>query len=209
MLHPSFVYAAKIYPDTQNMDDRFLIVASACFDQKIRLWQVLTSATEEDQAKRLHQWLTPLQVFSILDPPTVNFGVKQTMYDADQLDDDALETIMNPITANKREIEQEPLLQANSEKKTVKGTIFDQAYPNCLCFSDSGRLFIGDSRGTITGCDIGLRYGGVEIERLFKIQHKELMGDQINQIIMHPDTEKQLFVQSRDNCVRLIQYEAA
>ena len=110
MLHPSFVYAAKIYPDTQNMDDRFLIVASACFDQKIRLWQVLTSATEEDQANRLHQWLTPLQVFSILDPPTVNFGVKQTMYDADQLDDDALETIMNPITANKREIEQEPLL---------------------------------------------------------------------------------------------------
>ena len=89
---------------------------------------------------------------------------------------------MNPITANKREIEeQEPLLNnGQSEKKTVKGTIFDQAYPNCLCFSDSGRLFIGDSRGTITGLDIQLRHNACQVENLFKIRHKELLGDQIN-----------------------------
>ena len=32
LLHPSFVYAAKIYPDFSNLDQRFLIVATACFD---------------------------------------------------------------------------------------------------------------------------------------------------------------------------------
>ena len=54
-----------------------------------------------------------------------------------------------------------------------------------------------------------LRSNTVQVENLFKIRHKELLGDQINQIIMHPESEKQLFVQSRDNCVRLVQYENA
>ena len=106
------------------------------------------------------EWLKPIETISILTEPTMDLGARATILEADQLDDEALETIMNPITANKREIEeQEPLLNnGQSEKKTVKGTIFDQAYPNCLCFSDSGRLFIGDSRGTITGLDIQLRH---------------------------------------------------
>ena len=57
--------------------------------------------------------------------PTMNLGARQTFYEADQLDDEALETIMNPISANKREIEETPLLNQDPEKTTVKGTIFD------------------------------------------------------------------------------------
>ena len=73
------------------------------------------------------EWLKPIETISILTEPTMDLGARQTILEADQLDDEALETIMNPITANKREIEeQEPLLNnAQSEKKTVKGTIFD------------------------------------------------------------------------------------
>ena len=73
------------------------------------------------------EWLTPIETISILTEPTMNLGARQTILEADQLDDEALETIMNPITANKREIEeQEPLLNnVQSERKTVKGTIFD------------------------------------------------------------------------------------
>ena len=73
------------------------------------------------------EWLTPIETISILTEPTMDLGARQTVLEADQLDDEALETIMNPITANKREIEeQEPLLNnGQSEKKTVKGTIFD------------------------------------------------------------------------------------
>ena len=36
----------------------------------------------------------------------MDLGARATVLEADQLDDEALETIMNPITANKREIEE-------------------------------------------------------------------------------------------------------
>ena len=77
-------------------------------------------------------------------------GAKQSLYQEDQLDDEALQMIMHPIRQNKVEVK--PLSQ--SEKKTMKGTIFDAVYPNCLCFSDGGKLFVGDSRGTISACEV-------------------------------------------------------
>lgn len=63
---------------------------------------------------------------------------------------------------------------------TTDGTIFDQVHPNCLKFSDSGRLFVGDSRGRISVWDVALRHQRIVAENHFKITHKELDGDQIN-----------------------------
>ena len=91
----------------------------------------------------------------------------------------------------------------------MDGTIFDQVHPNCLKFSDSGRLFVGDSRGRISVWDVSLRNRNIVAENHFKITHKELDGDQINSIIIVPYTTNQLFVQSRDNCTRLIEYESS
>ena len=71
---------------------------------------------------------------------------------------------------------------------STTGTIFDQVHPNCLKFSDAGRLFAGDSRGRISVWDISLRQGSIYAENHFKITHKELDGDQINQIIVVPDS---------------------
>jgi len=67
--------------------------------------------------------------------------------------------------------------QAQQDKKLRKGTYFDDVYPNCLCFSDDGRLFVGDSRGTISACFVSLAQGKIHIQNHFKIQHKELEGD--------------------------------
>ena len=86
----------------------------------------------------------------------------------------------------------------------MDGTIFDQTHPNCLVFSELGRLFVGDSRGTVSVWDVELRHGQLVVENHFKITHTELEGDQINQILVHPESTNQIFVQSRDNCIRLI-----
>ena len=133
LLHPSFVYAAKIFPDTQPHLKQ-LIVATACFDQKIRIWAVSTNPTPSEQAARN----MPIESFSILQQPLKALGNKQSIYEADQLDDEALNMIIQP------------------RKKPGQGASFDSLYPNCLCFSDSGRLFVGDSRGTISACDVSL-----------------------------------------------------
>jgi hypothetical protein len=44
-------------------------------------------------------------------------------------------------------------------------------------FSDSGRLFVGDSQGSISVWDVSLRYGNIVCENHFKITHKEIEGD--------------------------------
>jgi len=49
-------------------------------------------------------------------------------------------------------------------------------------FSELGRLFVGDSKGSISVWDVELRQGTLVVENHFKITHKELDGDQINQI---------------------------
>lgn len=44
LMHPSYVYGAKFFPDEQN--NQQLIVATICFDQKVRLWTVRTLGSE-------------------------------------------------------------------------------------------------------------------------------------------------------------------
>ena len=41
------------------------------------------------------------------------------------------------------------------------------------------------------------------------IKHKEIEGDQINEIIIPEDKKNVLYVHSRDNCIRLIEYETS
>lgn len=40
LLHPSYVYGCGFYPDTAEERDSRLIVASVCYDQRVRLWLV-------------------------------------------------------------------------------------------------------------------------------------------------------------------------
>jgi hypothetical protein len=61
-------------------------------------------------------------------------------------------------------------------KTSAVGT-FETTYPNCLTFSEAGRLFVGDNRGAISVWDVSLRYGNLKAENYFKILSKELEGD--------------------------------
>lgn len=40
LLHPSYVYSANFYPDTSYEREERLIIATICYDQKVRLWVV-------------------------------------------------------------------------------------------------------------------------------------------------------------------------
>lgn len=77
-----------------------------------------------------------------------------------------------------------------------------------MVFNPHGRLFVGDSRGRISVWDISVRSGNVYADNFFQIKQKELEGDEINQLTVHPEHENKLFVHSRDNCIRLLEYES-
>ena len=60
-------------------------------------------------------------------------------------------------------------------------------HPNCMTFNKDGRLFVGDSHGQISVWDISIRNGDLYADNYFKIRQKELEGDEINQIVVHPE----------------------
>ena len=190
LLHPSYVYAAHFYPDTSYERDERLIIASVCYDQKVRVWMVNVGA---EGVYIGHECLIEL---SIMEKPNIKMGTGG-IYEQDQLEDEALELIVRP----------------NKAGTTLKGTttmasVFDYVHPNCMTFNENGRLFVGDSRGHISVWDLSIRQGNIYADNYFKIRQKELEGDEINLILVHPEYQNKLFVQSRDNCIRLVEYES-
>ena len=159
LLHPSYVYAAHFYPDTSYEKDERLILATICYDQKVRLWLVSTSTLE-------HECLLEL---SIMEKPSIKVGM-MSIYEQEQLDDETLEMVINPQRAN-----------------GAATTVFDYVHPNCMAFNENGRLFVGDSRGHISVWDVTVRQGNIYADNYFKIRQKELEGDEINLIIVHPE----------------------
>jgi WD40 repeat protein len=88
LLHPSFVYAGGFYPDTAEERDTRFIIATVCYDQKVRLW--LISFDFEGRAQS-HECLLEL---SIVERSGVFLGggrsAKPTFNDQDLLDDETL-----------------------------------------------------------------------------------------------------------------------
>ena len=70
-------------------------------------------------------------------------------------------------------------------------------------------MFVGDSLGRILVWDVSKQHGHLYAGNHFKITHTELHGDVINSIQVHPCAVNQIFVHSRDNCVRLIEFESS
>lgn len=44
LMHPSYVYAAKFYPDPNMHSERDLIVVTVCYDSRVRFWKVPTES---------------------------------------------------------------------------------------------------------------------------------------------------------------------
>lgn len=140
-------------------------MATVCFDQKVRIWNINPKHPNS---------VEPPTELSIMDKPPKTLGQKESIYDLDQLDDETLALIMRPERMRKftqKVTTEEPTvagvqgLNSPTKKVTktytreVDGTIFDKTHPNCLTFSDLGRLFVGDSKGTISVWDVELRQG--------------------------------------------------
>ena len=64
LLHPSYVYAASFYPDFVFERRDRLIIASVCYDQKVRIWVISVGP----DGALVAQDETPLEL-SILDKP--------------------------------------------------------------------------------------------------------------------------------------------
>ena len=80
-----------------------------------------------------------------------------------------------------------------------------------MCFDGKETLFVGDSQGTINVWRVAPSGPHINVVDHFCIRHKEIEGDQINEIICspNPDALKQIYVQSRDNCIRLIEFDTS
>ena len=86
--------------------------------------------------------------------------------------------------------------------------LVQQKHPSALVFDETKNLlFVGDSQGQINAWRIVVKTTSVEVVDHFLITNKEMEGDQINNMIIHPERRTELYIQSRDNCIRLIDYE--
>jgi len=111
-----------------------------------------------------------------------------------------------------------PSGRLNSNLETEKDSkslgyrnLLNKKHPNCLSFDENGRLFVGDSFGQINVWQVTISFDRVIVpeDHHFLIKHKEIEGDQINEIIIPEDSKNLLYVHSRDNCIRLIEYETS
>lgn len=93
LYHPSFVYGAKIHP--QSTPD-YLYVATACYDKKVRIWQI--TVEDVDEANNVDNVeFSMLQEMDINDRAEHEVGAKKGFYENDDnLEDDMLRLIMNP-----------------------------------------------------------------------------------------------------------------
>ncbi|KRX05440.1 WD40-repeat-containing domain [Pseudocohnilembus persalinus] len=74
-------------------------------------------------------------------------------------------------------------------------------HPNSICFDRHGRLFAGDSLGSIHVFDLNnINDNSNQIQKLQTIEHQSIEGDPINQV--HFINSDDLIVHSRDNCIR-------
>jgi WD40 repeat protein len=123
----------------------------------IRLWTVPIDGSAPSTIREVRREL------SILEKPLRTLGAKQSIYDVEDLEDEALKLIYHP------------------EQKSISSKggyqFFDHVHPNCLTFSTDGRLFVGDSTGKISAWDVSMRNNKLIVENHFKIAHKELEGD--------------------------------
>ena len=164
-----------------------MIVATACFDGNVRLFQILMSYNE-DKDKYSHD-LTQSELIRVM-------NIQQ---DFEKID-----------FSNKRDkkVSHEKMkrkIQTESEKVgTTVRTVFEHRHPNCITFDETGRMYIGDSLGVIHIWEIRLKDGNPICNKIKTITHFEIEGDAINQITLEPKNKRLLLVHSRDNCIRTI-----
>lgn len=181
--HPSYVYSVAIFTD----DKESIIMATACFDGNVRIFQVLLSYNDEKD-KYIRDLTQHEQIYVI-----------NIQADFEKID------FFNKTTKKVISDKMKRKNQSESEKVgTTVRTVFDHRHPNCIVFDETGRLYIGDSLGTIHIWEVRMVDGNPMCRKIKTITHFEIEGDAINKITLEPINKRLLCVHSRDNCIRTI-----
>lgn len=75
LLHPSYVYSSQFYPDTSYEKDERLVIATICYDQKVRLWLIKMDLHGQYQQ---HDCILEL---SIMEKPNIKVGGAMGIYE--------------------------------------------------------------------------------------------------------------------------------
>jgi jouberin len=188
--HPSYVYSTIILPESSK---EMMIIGTACFDGNVRIY-LIDFIYDYGESKYQFSKINLLKQISINDEfSQFDFGINNMKKNYNK------EKNIIPNSANAVDD-----LTDTDKEILLQRTVFDHRHPNCLVFDNTGRLYIGDSLGVIHIWDLSIRNGKPIINKIKHITHKELEGDIINNIIIHPDNNRRLIIHSRDNCIRQI-----
>jgi jouberin len=196
MQHPSYVYSARFHPD-DKYDGQF-IVATACYDTKVRIWMLHQNTAEAHVLAELS--ITPA---SELQYKNLRERVKKEQQ----------------TTAAERERTRLDQTRPRTFQDTFKGrsTFKDLGevgmpeadevyrYPNFLMFDMQGSVYVGDSVGTIHIWSVQIRAQQLETHKTGELEHEELQGDTINCMTLLPPEQREIMALSRDNVIRLLQ----
>lgn len=179
LAHSSYVYCTSIFPDNSK---EFMILATACFDGYVRFYVINFNY---DERRRVYTYTNSIifnQINILEEFEKIDFkSSMSSLKDLKEIKGKDSETI-----------------------QLLERTVFDHRHPNYLIFDELGRLYIGDSLGSIHIYELTIANGKPLLNKIKIITHKELEGDNINKIMIEPGEKRRLIVHSRDNCIRLI-----
>ena len=100
--------------------------------------------------------------------------------------------------------------QKKSEYEVVENTgnqtkdlkMLAHRHPNCLVFGKEDILYVGDSLGMVHIFEVRIRNNEMQPQLIRQVELDEMLGDPINVILLKPNDDRMLLVQSRDNVIR-------
>lgn len=213
--HPSYVYSTVILPNgkhkrrekgkekfdnsydlnkeeysNSNENINLILIASACGDGYVRIYQI--EAHENSNMMKLYNSIHSIKVFRTTEVYSYNIAV-----DFYEKDNKKYENFKGKVKKSN--------LKGDEDYQLLNNTILDKRFPNSLCVDYNGKLYAGDSLGTIHIWDIKLGEDKeILISKIKSITHRKLEGDDINNITINPTNQKKLLIHSRDNSIRLI-----
>ena len=179
ILHPAYVYSTDIFPGSTK---ETMILATACFDGIVRIYIIKFNYDHQNVKYNFQKC-------------TLFFEIPIFQEFEDKAYFQKIENQLKEGGVQKQDKDKLNLLQK---------TALDHRHPNTVVFDITGRLYIGDSLGSIHIWLLSIDREYPKMERIKILSHKELEQGTINKITIIPNQSQRLLVHTRDNCIRLI-----
>ena len=179
ILHPAYVYSTDIFPGSTK---EIMILATACFDGIVRIYIIKLNYDHQNVKYNFQKC-------------TLFFEIPIFQEFEDKAYFQKIENQLKEGGVQKQDKDKLNLLQK---------TALDHRHPNTVVFDITGRLYIGDSLGSIHIWLLSIDREYPKMEKIKILSHKELEQGTINKITIIPNQSQRLLVHTRDNCIRLI-----